>query len=144
VEKTEKNFQWNVFDLLFKNKARITIFWHDVERSDLCHSCHRSIQLPWFYSASVNSHADAFPKVKSHFYLVLFTIQFVLKQLHSDNMKIIQHISIILLNIKMSPTKQAKSKATTKVSQEFNQSVSGVSKGNSVNPTGRSVLFFKT
>jgi len=34
---------------------------------------------------------------------VLFTIQIVSKQLHSDNMKIIQHRSKILLNIK-SPT----------------------------------------
>jgi len=33
-------------------------------------------------------------------YIALFTIQFVSKQLHSDNMKIMQHRSIILLNIK--------------------------------------------
>jgi len=33
-------------------------------------------------------------------YVVLFTIQIVSKQLHSDNMKVVQHRSIILLNIK--------------------------------------------
>jgi len=33
-------------------------------------------------------------------YIVLFTIQIVSKQLHSDNMKVKQHRSIILLNIK--------------------------------------------
>jgi len=33
-------------------------------------------------------------------YIVLFTIQIVSKQLHSDNMKVIQHRSIMLLNIK--------------------------------------------
>jgi len=43
-------------------------------------------------------------KVKSSqvtfIYIALFTIQIVSKQLHSDNMTIIQHRSIILLNIK--------------------------------------------
>jgi len=33
-------------------------------------------------------------------YIALFTMQIVSKQLHSDNMKIIQHRSKILLNIK--------------------------------------------
>jgi len=33
-------------------------------------------------------------------YIALFTIQIVSKQLHSDNMKVVQHRSIILLNIK--------------------------------------------
>jgi len=33
-------------------------------------------------------------------YIALFTIQIVSKQLHSDNMKIMQHRSMILLNIK--------------------------------------------
>jgi len=33
-------------------------------------------------------------------YIALFTIQIASKQLHSDNMKVIQHRSIILLNIK--------------------------------------------
>jgi len=33
-------------------------------------------------------------------YMALFTIQIVSKQLHSDNMKVVQHRSIILLNIK--------------------------------------------
>jgi len=33
-------------------------------------------------------------------YIALFTIEIVSKQLHSDNMKVVQHRSIILLNIK--------------------------------------------
>jgi len=33
-------------------------------------------------------------------YIALFTIQIVSKQLHSDNMKVVQHRAIILLNIK--------------------------------------------
>jgi len=33
-------------------------------------------------------------------YIALFTIQIVSKQLHSENMKVVQHRSIILLNIK--------------------------------------------
>jgi len=33
-------------------------------------------------------------------YIALFTEQIVSKQLHSDNMKVVQHRSIILLNIK--------------------------------------------
>jgi len=45
-------------------------------------------------------------------YIALFTIQIVSKQLHSDNMNVIQHRSIILLNIKMFSSKQAQSKAT--------------------------------
>jgi len=44
-------------------------------------------------------------------YIALFTIHIVSKQLFSDNIKVIQHRSIILLNIIMSPTKKAKSKA---------------------------------
>jgi len=46
-------------------------------------------------------------------YIALFTIQIVSKQLHSDNLKVIQHRSIILLNIKYQ--KQAKSKATVAI-----------------------------
>jgi len=59
-------------------------------------------------------------KVKSSqvtfIYIALFTIQ-IASQLYSDNMKVVQHRSIILLNIKYPPTKQAKSKATVERNQ---------------------------
>jgi len=45
-------------------------------------------------------------------YIVLFTIHIVSKQLHSDNMKIIQHRSIILLNVKYPQLSKPKAKAT--------------------------------
>jgi len=48
----------------------------------------------------------------------LFTIQIVSNQLHSDNMKIIQHKSIVLLNIKCPRLSKPKAKAT-KLHQEI-------------------------
>jgi len=53
-------------------------------------------------------------------YIVLFKIQIVSKQLHSDNMKIIHHRSIILLNIN-SPTKQAKSQGKSGKESKLHQ-----------------------
>jgi len=45
-------------------------------------------------------------------YIALFTIHIISTQLHSDNMKIIQHRSIILLNIKCPQPSKPKAKAT--------------------------------
>jgi len=45
-------------------------------------------------------------------YIALFTIHIVSKQLQSDNMKRIQHRSIILLNIKCLQLSKPKAKAT--------------------------------
>jgi len=50
--------------------------------------------------------------VKSPIYIVLFAIQIVSKQLHSNNMKIIQHRSIIFLNIKCPQLSKPIAKAT--------------------------------
>jgi len=54
-------------------------------------------------------------------YIALFTIQIVSKQLHSDNMKIIQHRSIKLLNIKCPQLSKPKAKVTVARNQNSHQ-----------------------
>jgi len=56
----------------------------------------KSKMLPFF---DFTLHTLYFISQVTFIYIALFTIQIVPKQLHSDNMKIIQHRSIILLNI---------------------------------------------